>query len=339
MRVFIAGAAGAIGKRLVPLLVASGHHVLATTRSRDKFNTLSAFGAEPVLMDGLNDVAVIKAVVHSRPDVIVHQMTALASMRGFRNLDRELAMTCRLRTEGTEYLLAAARAAGVRNFVAQSYGGWPNIRAGGRIKTEDDPLDPSPPRDMSATVAAIQKLESLVTGADGIAGTVLRYGFFYGPGTSFTSDGMVFELIRRRKFPLIGDGAGVWSFVHVDDAAVATQLAIERGAAGIYNIVDSDPAEVSVWLPELARILGAKPPRHLPGWLGRLVVGGAGFSIMTMVRGSSNARAKSELGWEPKYASWREGFRVVARPGIAPVPSPDRPEPASLISGKGEKRS
>ncbi len=278
MRVFVAGAAGAIGKRLVPLLVASGHHVIATTRSREKFNTLSAFGAEPVLMDELDYGSVMNAIVRSRPDVIVHQMTSLASMQGFRNLDRELAMTNRLRTEGTEHLLAAAREAGVRKFVAQSYGGWPNIREGGRIKTERDPLDPSPPRGMTRTVAAIRKLESLVTGAGGIAGTVLRYGVFYGPGTSFAFDGAVLELVRRRKLPLIGDGSGVWSFIHVDDAAMATQLAIERGKTGSYNAVDNDPAEVSVWLPELARILGAKPPHHLPGWLGRWLVGDAGIS-------------------------------------------------------------
>ena len=337
-RIFVAGAAGAIGKRLVPLLVACGHDVVATTRSRGKFDSLRAFGVEPVLMDGLNHDAVMKAVVNSRPDVIVHQMTSLASIGGLRNFDREFAITSRLRTEGTEHLLAASRETGARKFVAQSYAGWPTIREGGRIKTENDPLDPSPPRGMTQALTAIRRLESLVTGAKGIAGIVLRYGGFYGPGTAFALDGTVFGLVRQRKFPLIGDGAGVWSFIHVDDAAVATRLAIERGAAGIYNVVDDDPAEVSVWLPELARILGAKPPRHVPAWLGRLLIGDAGLSMMTRARGSSNAKAKTELNWQPKYASWRGGFRAISRPSLLPDRSSDQTE-APLMTSKGEKRS
>lgn len=328
MRIFIAGAAGAIGRRLVPLLVTCGHDVVATTRSEDKFNSLRAMGAEPVLMDGLNRDEVMRAVVNSRPAAIVHEMTSLESMHSLKNFDPQLAMTNRLRTEGTENLIAAARQVGVRKLIAQSFAGWPNIRRGGRVKTESDPLDPSPPKDMTQTLAAIRTLESLVTGAGGIAGIVLRYGSFYGPGTSLALDGEIFELVRRRKLPLIGGGAGVWSFIQVDDAAVATRLAIERGAPGIYNVVDDDPAEVSVWLPELARILGAKPPRRLPAWLGRLLIGDAGLSIMTKVRGSSNARAKRELNWQPKYASWREGFRR----GLSPEPSSGRPE-ASLPVG------
>lgn len=298
---------------------------------------MRAMGAEPVLLDGLDRAAVMKAVVNSGPDAIVHQMTSLASMRSLKNFDKELAVTNRLRTEGTEILLTAAQEAGAVKFVAQSFGGWPNIREGGRIKTEEDPLDPSPPKGIAQTFAAIRKLESTVinaTSASGIAGIVLRYGGFYGPGTSIASNGDLVELVRRRRLPLIGSGAGVWSFIHVDDAANATRLAIEHGAPGIYNIVDDDPAEVSVWLPELARVLGAKPPRRFPAWLGRLAVGDAGLSIMTRVRGSSNAKAKFDLHWQPKYASWREGFRR----GLSAAPtSPSGDEP--LMSVKGEKGS
>lgn len=313
MRIFIAGATGAIGKRLVPLLVAAGHHVIATTRTEDKTAGLRAQGAEPVVMDGLNKDAVVKAVMSCRPEAIVHQMTALATMRSLKNFDKELAVTNRLRTEGTENLLEAARAAGSHTFAAQSYAGWPNIREGGRIKTEEDPLDTSPPKGMAKTLAAIRRLESLVVSASGI---VLRYGSFYGPGTSISKDGDMVQLVRQGKLSLIGNGAGIWSFIHVDDAANATKLAIERGTPGIYNIVDDDPAEVSVWLPQLASTIGAKAPRHIPAWLARLLVGEAGVSVMTRVRGSSNAKAKRDLGWQPKYASWREGFRD----GLSPAP-------------------
>lgn len=317
MRIFVAGASGAIGGRLVPLLVASGHQVTAATRSKGKGNALRAIGAEPVVMDGLDREAVMKAVGDARPDAIVHQMTSLASMRSLKNFDEQFAATNRLRTEGTEHLLAAAVEVGARRFVAQSYAGWPTIREGGRIKNEDDPLDPNPPTGMAQTLAAIRKLEDLVTDAAGVTGIVLRYGSFYGPGTSLGLNGDILPLVHQRKLPLIGNGAGVWSFIHVDDAANATRLAVDRAAPGIYNIVDDDPAEVSVWLPELARILGAKPPYHLPAWLGRIAMGDAGLSIMTKVRGSSNTKAKAGLGWTPKYASWREGFRC----GLSPDPS------------------
>ncbi len=319
MRIFVAGAASAIGKRLVPLLVSSGHQVVGTTRTREKFETLRALGAQPELMDGLNHESVMEAVVKSRPEVIVHQMTSLTSMRDLRNFEEGLAATNRLRTEGTEHLLAASRKAGTHTFVAQSYTGWPNNREGGRIKTEDDRLDPSPPKSMAPTIAAIKKLESLVTGAGWLTGIVLRYGMFYGPGTSLALDGATVQLIRERKLPLIGNGAGVWSFIHVDDAAKATNIAIERPTRGIYNIVDDDPAEVSVWLPELARNLHAPPPRHLPAWLARFLVGAAGISVMTKVRGCSNARAKSTLNWRPTYSSWRQGFRNGLSPKVLPL--------------------
>jgi nucleoside-diphosphate-sugar epimerase len=309
MRILLAGGTGAVGKRLVPLLVASGHHVIATTRTPDKLEILRAQGADPVIVDGMNRDAVMKAVVSARPDVVVHQMTALGSMRSLKKFDDEFALTNRLRTDGTEYLLAAAHAAGTHKFVAQSYSGWPNERHGSRIKTEDDPLDQTPPTAMTRTLGAIRTLEHMVLNAPGITGIVLRYGSFYGPGTSLSQTGEIVELVRRRKFPVIGNGAGVWSFIHIDDAARATQLAIERGTSGIYNIVDDDPAEVSAWLPDLAQAIGAKPPYRLPAWVGRLVIGDAGLSIMTQVRGSSNVKAKRELGWQPIYASWRDGFR------------------------------
>jgi nucleoside-diphosphate-sugar epimerase len=309
MTIFVAGATGAIGQRLIPLLVAGGHRVIGTTRTSSKIDQLRAKGAEPVIVDGLDREAVLECVLSAKPDVIVHQMSALASMRSFKRFDDEFALTNRLRTEGTEYLLAAAHAAGARKFVAQSYSGWPSAREGGPVTTEADPFDAAPPKTMSKTLAAIRKLENLVVHASGMIGTVLRYGSFYGPGTSVAQDGEVIQLIRQRKFPLIGSGAGIWSFIHIDDAASATRLAIERDAPGVYNIVDDEPAPVATWLPELASAVGAKAPYHLPAWLGQLIAGSAGLSIMTKVRGSSNAKAKSELGWRPRYTSWRDGFR------------------------------
>jgi len=312
MKILVAGATGAVGRRLVPLLVAGGHHVVATTRTSGKLSTVRAMGAEPILMDGLNGEEVIKAVVSSRPDVIVHQMTALASMRSLKKFDQEFALTNRLRIEGTAHLAAAAMLAGTRKLVAQSYAGWRVEREGGRVKTEADPLDPHPPLVVASTLEAIQTLERVVSSTAGLNGMALRYGVLYGPGTSIStisSEGEIVELIRRRQFPLIGNGAGVWSFIHVDDAARATQLAIERGTPGIYNIVDDEPAEVSEWLPDLARALGAKPPYRLPAWIGRFAIGEAGVLMMTQVRGSSNAKAKRALDWQPAYASWRDGFR------------------------------
>ncbi|MGH9140660.1 MAG: NAD-dependent epimerase/dehydratase family protein [Vicinamibacterales bacterium] len=309
MKILVAGATGAVGRRLVPLLVAGGHHVVATTRTPAKLSALRAEGAEPTLMDGLDKDGIMRTVVSTRPDVIVHQMTALASLLNLKKFDDEFALTNRLRTEGTSHLAAAARAAGTRKLVVQSYTGWPNQRVGGRVKTETDPLDADPPRAMTRSLAAIRALEQILSSTDGVTGIGLRYGSLYGPGTSLSSSGEIVELVRQRKFPLIGSGAGVWSFIHVDDAARATQLAIERGAPGIYNIVDDEPAEVSAWLPELARVLDARPPFRLPAWIGRFAIGDVGVSMMTRVRGSSNAKAKRALGWQPAYASWRDGFR------------------------------
>jgi nucleoside-diphosphate-sugar epimerase len=323
VRVFVAGASGAIGRRLVPQLVASGHEVIATTRSRDKLDQLRSLGADPVLLDGLNPLAVAEAVARAEPAVIVHQMTALADMSGLRNFDRGFARTNELRTRGTDNLLAAAKAAGVRGFVIQSYTGWPNIREGGPIKTEQDPLDPRPPKAQSETLAAIRYLEQAVLDAP-VEGIVLRYGSFYGPGAS---DPLV-ELVRRRKLPIVGSGAGVWSWIHLDDAAAATVAAVERGSPGIYNIVDDDPARVAEWLPYLAEAIGAKPPRKVPVWLGRLAAGEAGVSMMTRIRGSSNAKAKRDLAWEPAWRSWRQGFRHLASTGAGDQPAFGRAQAA-----------
>ncbi len=323
MRIFVAGASGAVGKRLVPLLVGAGYQVTATTRTPGKANALRAQGANPVVLDGLNKDDVMKAVESSRPDVIVHQMTAIVSVSNLKRLDDEFIPTNRLRTEGTEHLLTAARTAGVQKIVVQSYTGWPNERRGGRIKTEDDPLDANPPKGMTRIMAAIRALESMVGEAQDITGIVLRYGSFYGPGTSIAEDGEIVEMVRRRKFPLVGNGAGIWSFLHIDDAALATRLAIEHGPAGIFNIVDDDPAEVSAWLPVLAQAIGAPPPRRVPAWLARLIIGDAGISMMTEARGSSNAKAKRVLQWQPWYASWREGFRRGLADGSTQIKLPE----------------
>jgi nucleoside-diphosphate-sugar epimerase len=305
---FLAGATGAIGGRLVPLLLEAGHEVTGTTRSPAKADMLRAAGAEPVIADGLDRDAIVAAIAAARPDAIVHQLTALGDLTSLRNLDAAFALTNRLRTEGTDNLLAGAREAGTRRFVAQSFTGWPYARTGGPVKTEDDPLDPDPVPSMSKTLAAIRRLEQTVTQAGGIA---LRYGGFYGPGTGLTPGGDQVELIRKRRFPIVGDGGGVWSFIHIDDAAAATLAALERGTPGaIYNVVDDDPAPVREWLPALAAAAGAKPPRRLPRWLARVVAGESVATMMTEIRGASNAKAKRELGWEPAHPSWREGFRA-----------------------------
>jgi nucleoside-diphosphate-sugar epimerase len=304
MNIFLAGATGALGKRLVPLLVERGHHVVGTTRSERKTAWLSEAGAEPVVLDPLDADAVREAVVRAQPDVVVHQLTALSGPLG-RSFDRWFAETNRLRTEGTDHLIAAARAAGARRLVWQGFGGWPYARAGGSLKTEDDALDPDPPADARESLAAIRHLEAAVLGAEGLEGVVLRYGGFYGPGTSIWEGGAQVEMIRKRRLPVGGGGTGVWSLVHIDDAAAATAAAIDGGPPGVYNIVDDAPAPVSELLPALARQLGAPPPRRLPGWLVRVAAGAQALSMMTRVRGVSNAKAKGELGWHPAH-TWRE---------------------------------
>lgn len=310
MRIFVAGATGAVGKRLVPLLVGSGHQVTGMTRSPEKSASLLSAGAQPVVADALDRDAVMAAVTSAEPEVVVHQLTAIPPNADPRRFDLEFERTNRLRREGTDHLLEAARSAGTRRFVAQSFAGWPYAREGGAVKTEEDPLDLDPPRAMRRTLEAIRHLEAAVAETEELEGLVLRYGVFYGPGTSISPGGAHWEMIRRRLFPLVGTAAGVWSFVHIHDAATATLAAIERGAPGIYNIVDDGPATVAEWLPVLAAAIGAPQPWRVPTWVARLAVGEAGVSLMTQVRGASNAKAKRRLGWRPAYGTWREGFRT-----------------------------
>jgi len=304
MRVFVAGATGAIGMRLVPKLVARGYDVTATTRSPDKVPRLRSLGADAVVVDGLDGLAVGEAVARAEPEAIVHQMSALAGRPDLRHFDRWFALTNELRTKGTEHLLAAANAVGAGRLVAQSYTGWTNIREGGMVKSEEDPLDPKPAKAQAESLAAIRFVEEAVPRAS-LEGIVLRYGSFYGPGASES----LIDLVRRRKLPIVGDGGGVWSWIHLDDAAAATVAAVEHGSPGVYNVVDDDPAPVSEWLPYLADVVGAKAPLRLPAWLGRLAAGEVATRMMTEIRGSANAKAKHELGWQPLWASWRQGFR------------------------------
>lgn len=306
MRVFLAGASGALGRYLVPELVAAGHDVVGTTRSESRVNALEAAGAKAVVVDGLDRDATMAAVTNAKPDVVIHELTALSGGINFKKWDESFAKTNELRTKGLDYLLAAAREAGASRFIAQSYTGWPNARTGDAVKTEDDELDPDPAPESRQSLAAIKYLESTVTQAHDIDGLALRYGGFYGPG-----DKMLDELVGKRKLPIVGNGAGVWSFIHYADAARATVLAVEHGAPGVYNIVDDEPAPVATWLPYLADAIGAKPPRRFPVWLVKPMIGQMGVNAMTANLGSSNARAKRELGWELKYPSWRQGFKTL----------------------------
>ena len=303
MRVLVAGATGAVGRQLVPQLIEAGHQVSATTRSQGKTDGLRAAGAEPYVLDGLNAAAVGEVVARAKPDVIVHEMTAIPASLSFRKFREAFATTNKLRTAGVDHLLAAAQAAGVQRFIAQSFAGFPNMRAGGPVKTEEDPLDPNPPAGMREGFEALGYLERAVTSAP-LTGIALRYGGLYGPGAS---DVMV-RMVRRRQVPVIGGGGGVWSFLHVADAAAATVAALSHGSAGIYNVCDDEPATVAEWLPVLARSTGARPPLRLPAWLGRLAAGDAAVTVMTQARGSSNAKAKLELGWAPMWPTWRDGF-------------------------------
>lgn len=301
MHVYVAGGTGVVGVRLIPQLAARGHRVTATTRDPSRTAMLQRLGAEAAVVDGLDSAAVGESVARAEPDAVVHQMSALSGTMDTRHFDRYFAMTNRLRTEGLDHLLAAATASGVPHIVAQSYTGWPNIRSGGWVKDEEDPLDPKPPKAQRESLAAIRYLEGAVQEA---GGTVLRYGGFYGDA----SDAMI-PLVRKRRFPLVGAGTGYMSFVHLDDAAGATVLALETGARGVFNVVDDEPAPASEWLPYLAECLGAKPPRRVPVWLARMAAGDVAVSMLTRTRGSSNARAKRRLGWELRWPTWRQGFR------------------------------
>jgi nucleoside-diphosphate-sugar epimerase len=307
MRVLVAGAGGVMGRQLLPRLANNGHEVVGMTRSPAKRDLVRALGAEPVIADALDAEQVAQAVAEAEPEAIVHELTALSEAIDLRHFDRSFELTNRLRTEATDHLLSAGRAVGVERFLAQSYAGWPQERSGAWVKGEDDPLDPAPAPAMRSGQEAIRHLEEAVVGADWTVGIVLRYGGFYGPHTSLAPDGEHAEMIRARKFPVVGNGAGVWSFVHVGDAAEATVAALEHGERGIYNVVDDEPAPVREWLPAVAQALGAKPPWHLPRWVGRLAAGEAAVVMMTETRGASNEKAKRELGWTPAHPSWREG--------------------------------
>jgi nucleoside-diphosphate-sugar epimerase len=323
MKVLLVGASGAIGGRLVPQLIDDGHEVIGTCHSPAKTERLRALGAEPVVLDALDARAVREAVAHAEPDAIVYQATALADMRFGRNFDRTFAQTNRLRTEGTDNLLAAAHETRVPRFVAQSFASMRNAREGGMVKTEDDPLDPDPPKTMREGQAAMRHLEQAVTDA---GGTALRYGGFYGD----PNDGMV-EPVRKRRFPIIGDGRGVLSWIHLDDAAAATVRALDHNGPAIYNIVDDEPAPMREWLPALAAALDAKPPRHIPVWLARPIAGEAAVLMGTEARGASNAKAKRELGWTPQhYPSWRQGFTEVYAQASRPTTTARAPAQAKV---------
>ena len=308
MRVFVAGATGALGRRLVPLLVSAGHSVVGLTHKAANAAAIQALGAEAAVADGLDARGIGAAVASAKPDAIVHEMTDLKEVSDLRHFDRTFAVSNRLRMAGTDHLLTAAREVGVKRFIAQSFCGWPYARTGKAIKSESEPLDSEPPEELRRTLDAIKYLECATATSSTPEGIVLRYGAFYGFDTGLF-DGPMLEQIRRRRAPVIGDGNGWWSFVQIDDAAKATALAIERGRAGnIYNIVDDEPAPVREWLPALAEMLGAKPPLHIPAWLARIIVGEHLVVMMTQVRGGSNAKAKRELGWQPEFSSWRQGF-------------------------------
>jgi nucleoside-diphosphate-sugar epimerase len=308
MKVLVTGGTGAIGKFLLPLLVENKHEVTALTRSVTKGEQIEDIGVSAIIVDPLDKQRLTAAVRRAEPDVIIHQLTALSGVGNLRNLDQDFALTNRFRTEVTDTLLAAARTIGTRRFIAQSFCGWTYAKKGGPVKTEEDPLDSNPPENFTKTLAAIRYLEDTVRKTTFLEGVALRYGMFYGPGTAIGKGGTIVRMTKKRRFPVIGGGGGVWSFIHVLDAARATVAAISRGAAGIYNIVDDDPAKVAAWLPALAKAVEAKPPYRIPHWLGELTIGKGGVSIMTQIRGCSNAKAKRELNWTPIYPSWKIGF-------------------------------
>jgi nucleoside-diphosphate-sugar epimerase len=330
MRVFVAGASGAIGTRLVPQLIERGHEVIGSSASPQNADRVRTLGAEPIVLDLLDAAAVRKAVLETKPDAIVHQATALTGVRFSKNLDRSFEQTNRLRREGTDALLAAAREAEVRRFVAQSHANFRYAREGRPVKTEDDPLDTKPVAGMVETKAAMNYLDDAVVAGGGIA---LRYGFFYGA----PNDGLI-EPVRKRQFPIVGSGEGVSSFIHLEDAAAATVLALEHDGPAIYNVVDDEPAPVREWLPMLAEALGAKPPRHFPVWLARLFAGEPGIMLGIEARGASNAKAKRELGWTLRYPSWRQGFVAVYATPAASTSEPRSPVPANVARPRSASR-
>jgi 2-alkyl-3-oxoalkanoate reductase len=309
MKVMVAGASGVIGRALIPALVRAGHSVTALTRSETKSKALQNAGAAAMVGDVFNEVVMRRIVLSASPQVFIHELTSLPSEGNLKHFDETFAATNRLRTIGTHLLLKISLEAGVSRFIAQSFAGWPYERTGGPVKREDDPLDPNPPKNARQSLTAIRYLEDKTLRTQGIQGIVLRYGLLYGPGTAIATDGFLVREVKKRRMPIVGAGAGVWSFIHVEDAASATVAAVERGRTGIYNIVDDEPAAVSEWLPELANAVGAKPPRRIPALFARFAIGEQGVSMMTQARGAANQKAKQELGWSPKWKSWREGFR------------------------------
>lgn len=308
MKVFVAGSTGAIGRSLLPLLIEKGHEVVALVRTPARAKDVEALGARAAVADALDPDGLRAAIRRAAPETVIHELTSLKGVTNFRRFDQDFALTNRFRTRTLDTMLAASRSFGARRFIAQSYCGWPYAREGSPVKTEDDPLDPNPPASFRESLAAIRHLEDTIRQTRDIEAVALRYGNLYGPGTDISDTGAVIHLVSRRRLPLFGSGAGIWSFIHVRDAASATVAAMSRGSPGIYNVVDDDPAPVNVWLPALANALGARPPRRLPAWLGALLLGEGGLSMMTLVRGGSNAKAKRELGWQPSFASWRRGF-------------------------------
>jgi len=309
MRIFLAGASGAIGQTLIPLLVQQQHEVFGSFRNAANASKVQALGATPVVLDALDGQAVHDRIAEIRPQVVINQLTAIPARLDLRHIDREFEMTNRLRTEGTRNLASASVSAGVEKFIAQSFAGWPYARRGITLKTEEDDLDPSPPPQMKAILDAIETLEHTVVREQGFTGIVLRYGPLYGPLSSIATDGAMVDEIRKHNVPIIGQGTGVWSFLHLHDAATATVAALTHGQRGIYNIVDDDPALVTDWLPYLAQCVGAPAPRHIPNFLAKIAVGEHAVAMMNDIRGVSNAKARQQLHWEPKWSSWRQGFR------------------------------
>ena len=309
MRIFLAGATGAIGKRLLPMLVAAGHQVTGTTRTLGKSGSIRSAGAQAEVVDALNKRSVIDAVERTQPEVIIHELTAIPTGLNLKRFDEDFALTNMLRTEGTDHLLAAARQVGCRRFIAQSFAPLAYERNGSWVKNEEDARLSTPEPEARKTLEAIFHLESAVSGQTAMQGFILRYGWFYGPGTSLGGKGGQLGEIRKRRIPIVGKGSGHWSFVHISDAAAATLAAVTASSPGVYNICDDEPAPVSTWLPYLAEAIGAKPPRHIPKWLGRLAIGDYGVALMNEIRGASNEKAKTLLRWKPRWPSWQQGFR------------------------------
>src|SRR5882757_955414 len=322
MRILVAGASGAMGRALIPLLVRAGHDVVGMVQRPHSAEVVHSLGAEPRTADALDAVAVLSCFREVRPQVVIHQLTAIPAALDMRHFDRDFALTNLLRTEGTRHLLAAAVDVGAKHFIAQSFAGWTYGRKGNgksKLKSEEDALDPDPPRRLRTTLDALKSLERGVLSESRVTGTVLRYAAFYGPHTSIAKDGSTVQAVRRRKLPLVGEGTGVWSFVHIDDAASATTAAVESGRGGIYNVVDDEPAPVSEWLSFLAHSAHAQPPKHVPAWMARLLIGEHVVAVMNEIRGVSNAKIKREFGWTPKWPSWRDGFREVCKSASLPV--------------------